>query len=52
MLVKYVGGMTFFDGLFDGKVYEVIGENDTQYIVDNELGAKSTIQKDKFEIVE
>ncbi|MEK5477522.1 hypothetical protein NYE70_11315 [Paenibacillus sp. FSL R5-0407] len=51
MRVKYVGGMDFFDGLTTGVVYTVIGENESQYVVENDLGATSTIQKAKFEIV-
>lgn len=51
MIVKYVGKMDFYDGLTTGKTYEVVRENDTQYIVNNDLGATSTIQKTKFEIV-
>lgn len=51
MKVKYVGGMDFHDGLKTGNTYEVIGENERQYIVNNDLGAKSTIQKTKFEVI-
>jgi hypothetical protein len=51
MRVKYNGGMDFYDGLTTGEVYKVIGENDTQYIVNNDLGSTSTIQKTKFEKV-
>lgn len=51
MKIKYVGNVDFFDGLTTGKTYEVIGENDSQYIVNNDLGSTSTIQKTKFEII-
>lgn len=52
MKVKYESDMSFFDGLTRGKIYEVIRENDSQYIVNNDLGAISTINKDKFEIID
>lgn len=51
MKVKYVGGMDFFDGLTTGDVYTVIEENESQYIVENDLWSTSTIQKAKFETV-
>ena len=51
--VRYEGDVGHFDGLTYGLVYEVIGENETQYVVfPNDLGAKSTIQKSKFYIFE
>jgi len=52
MKVKYVGGMDFYDGLTTGQIYEVIDENERQFVVNNDLGATSTIRKIKFEIVE
>lgn len=48
MKVIYNSDMEFFDGLTKGKEYEVIGENESQYIVNNDLGRISIIQKDKF----
>jgi hypothetical protein len=48
--VKYIGGMDFYDGLTTCVIYEVIDENETQYIVNNDLGATSKIQKSKFEV--
>jgi hypothetical protein len=52
MKVRYEGDTGHFDGLTYGLVYEVIGENETQFIVNNDLGATSTIQKSKFSIFE
>jgi hypothetical protein len=51
--VRYESDLGHFDGLTYGLVYEVIDENETQYIVfPNDLGAKSAIQKSKFSIFE
>lgn len=51
MFVQYIGGMDFHDGLTTGQIYKVIGENERQYIVNNNLGATSKIQKDKFDVI-
>jgi len=50
MKVRYEAETGFYDGLTKGKTYEIIDENDTQFVVNNDLGGKSTIQKTKFEI--
>lgn len=51
MKVAYIGKMDFYDGLTTGKIYEVIEETETKYIVSNDLGGTSTISKEKFEIM-
>ncbi|MNW62893.1 hypothetical protein D3C74_410500 [compost metagenome] len=51
MTVLYVGGMDFYDGLTTGEAYEVVDENETQYVVINDANDKSTIQKTKFEVL-
>ena len=51
MFVKYVDGVDFYDGLTTGKTYEIADENESQYIVNNDLGGTSSIQKSKFEII-
>lgn len=48
--VKYESDLGFFDGLIKGKIYVVIEETPTQYVVKNELDGTSRIMKDKFEI--
>jgi hypothetical protein len=48
-VVVYQGDTGFFDGLTYGSPYEIVGENESQYIVKNDFGARSTIQKTKFE---
>jgi hypothetical protein len=52
MKVLYVGGIDFYDGLTTGQVYEVIDENETQYVVINNFGGRSSIKKEKFEVWE
>lgn len=47
----YIGNMEYYDGLSNNKTYKVIGENENQYIVSNDLGSVSKIQKDKFVII-
>lgn len=49
MKVKYVGGMDFHDGLTTGQTYTVIEETHSQFVVKNDLGGVSRIQKSKFE---
>ncbi|HHT7153119.1 hypothetical protein P4I89_08375 [Bacillus cereus] len=49
--VRYIGEMDFYDGVTTGHVYEVIGENQQQYIVNNDLGGTSTLKKSKFVLV-
>jgi hypothetical protein len=49
--VRYEGDTGFYDGLTYGKVYTVIDENETQFVVDNDVGGKSEIQKTKFNVV-
>lgn len=46
--VMYIGNMEYHDGLTNNKTYKVIGENDNQYIVGNDLGSISKTQKEKF----
>lgn len=50
--VRYISEMGFFDGLSKNHVYTVVSELDTQYVLNNDLGGTSTIQKDKFELIE
>lgn len=52
MKVQYNSDLGFFDGLVNGKVYEVIQNLETQYLVKNELDGTSAIKKDKFIIIE
>ncbi|MDB5053484.1 MAG: hypothetical protein JWM44_1534 [Bacilli bacterium] len=51
--VVYKGDTGHLDGLTNGKEYSVIGETESQYIVNNDLGSgsTSTIQKTKFDVV-
>jgi hypothetical protein len=51
LTVEYQSDMGIYDGLTKGKTYQVINQNDTQYIVKNDLGATSTINKSKFVVI-
>lgn len=51
MKVVYDGGMDYYDGLTTGKSYGVFDENDSQYIVVNDMRSTSSISKNKFKIV-
>lgn len=50
MRVTYHGGMDFYDGLTTGRAYEVVSENEEQYILNNDLGGVSEINKNKFKV--
>jgi hypothetical protein len=50
-MVEYQSDMGIYDGLTKGKTYQVINQNYTQYIVKNDLGATSTINKSKFVVI-
>lgn len=52
MKVQYIGDTGFFDGLTQGETYEVVQVLERQYLVNNDLGGISAIQKDKFRIIE
>lgn len=49
MRVRYIGGLDFYDGLTTGQTYTVIEETQSQFVVKNDLGGVSRIQKSKFE---
>lgn len=50
LIKTYIGRMSFFDGLTDGKQYRITKERDNQYFIPmNDLGGTSWISKDKFE---
>lgn len=49
--VVYESDMGHFDGLTRGETYIVISQTETQYVVKNDSNAKSTIQKDKFTVL-
>ena len=51
MKVKYDSDCGFFDGITAGKIYEVVEEKGTQYVVGNDSGSTSHIQKEKFIIM-
>lgn len=49
--VVYNGGMDYYDALTTGETYKVHNENETQYVVMNDLGTTSTILKSKFKVI-
>jgi hypothetical protein len=46
--VKYISDCMFFDGTSKDGIYDVIEELEDQYIIKNDLGDVSTLQKEKF----
>ena len=47
-LIVYVSDLMFYDGTSKNGIYEVIEETKNQYVIPNDLGGTSVLDKDKF----